>query len=279
MHFIFAIFVMDIVCANPAASPALSIVTTSLGSKVPYMADYSGKVSVSVGSVLTQQEAAVAAQSSPIRPRSSMGTRSVQNDPTPSPPLPATAPAHYDQRTFLSWSPPPVNAADDFSRVDVHVFGERISSSALNYLQPNLNRPTVAKLRVILGSDYNDAWMSPENPGNRSLTGYFPRTGHSLIDELNQLNYSLADGDRIHMMNPSEVSIVKKWLLQKSTCPIEYTWKDLGNRVWPKWIRHAVCKEKQACSWPSGMNCRPSGTKTLKLLRWVSHYKYFHLKT
>lgn len=27
-----------------------------------------------------------------------------------------------------------------------------------------------------------------------------------------------------------------KWLIQKSDCPVEYTWKDLGFCYWPRWI-------------------------------------------
>ena len=33
-----------------------------------------------------------------------------------------------------------------------------------------------------------------------------------------------------------------KWLIQKSDCPVEYTWKDLGSCYWPRWIsvRHFI---------------------------------------
>ncbi|VDM25242.1 unnamed protein product [Hydatigera taeniaeformis] len=229
---------------------------------MPKNADYSRKVSVSVGSVLNQQEAAVAAaKASTDHPHGAVGARSV---------------SAYDDPTALRLHSSMLNNYP--SRIDISSFhGEKINSAAISYLQPDLSRGTVAKLRVILGADYDDAWMSvePRPPGNES-TGYPPSSSkQNLLRQVEAMNFSIFDESpgAMHQEIPlseKESNILRRWLVQRADCPVQYVWRDNGNRYWPRWIRHAVCKEAVACSWPPGMQCKPSGTKTLTLLRWVS---------
>lgn len=58
-----------------------------------------------------------------------------------------------------------------------------------------------------------------------------------------------------------------KWLIQKSDCPVEHTWKDLGFCYWPRWLSLGRCVNKE-CSWPPGMSCVPSKPVAVYLLRW-----------
>lgn len=250
---------------KPSAHPGLSIVTTSIGGAgahlTPNNADYSRKVSVSVGSILNQQEAAAAAAKTDTdRPRGTVGTRSVSNyDPT----------ALRLHASMLSAYP---------SRIDASSYhGDKFNGASLSYLQPDLSRGTIAKLRVILGADYDDAWMSvePRPPGNES-TGYPPSSSkQNLLQLVENLNFTVFDdipgvGRQATRLSEKEANVLRRWLVQRAECPVQYVWRDNGNRYWPRWIRHAVCKEAVACSWPPGMQCKPSGTKTLTLLRWVS---------
>nr|CDS33550.1 bone morphogenetic protein antagonist noggin [Hymenolepis microstoma] len=250
--------------SKPSAHPGLSIVTTSIGGAgahlVPNNADYSRKVSVSVGSILNQQEAAAAAsKSEKDRSRGNVGTRSVPSfDPT----------ALRLQSSMLSVYPSRMEASS--------LYGDKYNGASTSYLQPDLSRGTIAKLRVILGADYDDAWMSvePRPPGNES-TGYPPSSAkQKLLQQVGNLNFTIYNdvpgvGRQETHLTEKEADVLRKWLVQKADCPVQYVWRDNGNRYWPRWIRHAVCKEGVACSWPSGMQCKPSGTKTLTLLRWV----------
>lgn len=59
-----------------------------------------------------------------------------------------------------------------------------------------------------------------------------------------------------------------KWLIQKSDCPVEHIWKDLGFCYWPRWISLGSCVNKE-CSWPPGMSCVPSKPTPVYLLRWL----------
>ncbi|KAM3176256.1 hypothetical protein ACTXT7_006866 [Hymenolepis weldensis] len=248
---------------KPSAHPGLSIVTTSIGGAgahlAPNNADYSRKVSVSVGSILNQQEAAAAASKAETdRPRGNVGTRSVPSfDPT----------ALRLHASMLSIYPSRMEARS--------LYGDKYNGASTSYLQPDLSRGTIAKLRVILGADYDDAWMSvePRPPGNES-TGYPPSSAkQNLLQQVENLNFTVYDdipgvGRQETHLTEKDISILRKWLVQKADCPVQYVWRDKGNRYWPRWIRHTVCKEGVACSWPSGMQCKPSGTKTLTLLHW-----------
>lgn len=258
--FLIILLLQCIVWAKPAAQPSLSIVTTSIGGANPHLlsnqADYNRKVSVSVGSILNQQEAANAAKYNDpsSRSRSPVGTRSVPNNDEPT--------ALRVQHSFDPKTP----------SVETNVYGEKITSAAISYLQPDLSRVTLAKLRVILGADYDDAWMSvdPRPPGTDS-SGYPPTAAsHRLQQQVDALNFTIFDESGPTNLGDRESSLLRKWLLQRATCPVQYVWRDTGNRYWPRWIRHAVCKESAVCSWPAGMQCRLSGSKTLTLLRWVS---------
>ncbi|KAL7054508.1 hypothetical protein AAHC03_026016 [Spirometra sp. Aus1] len=273
------------ILSRSSASPDLDIVTTSVGfgpvSRIASNADYSRKVSVSVGDVLTRQAAAVAASATNGRVKSAMGPRSVPSNDMPSQPYgsrmypnsASLAPNALTLNSDNSWSP---DDSDDFNRVNVHMFGERINSATLPYLQPNLTPAVVEKLRVILGSNFDHAWMSTERPGtlgNLTTQQEESQQQKALTEELSRQHFTIVEevagvGKQKVNLSPKDADLIRRWLLQKATCPVQFVWRDLGNRYWPRWIRHAVCKEGTSCSWPSGMRCKLSGTKTLRLLRW-----------
>ena len=58
-----------------------------------------------------------------------------------------------------------------------------------------------------------------------------------------------------------------KLLADFTQCPVVYEWKDLGDRFWPRYIRTGSCSQKKACSFPSGMGCKPAEESQLTLLR------------
>lgn len=61
---------------------------------------------------------------------------------------------------------------------------------------------------------------------------------------------------------------LQQWLWAHSFCPVVYTWTDLGSRFWPRYIRVGSCLNKHSCSVPEGMQCRPSNSMHLTVLRW-----------
>lgn len=76
--------------------------------------------------------------------------------------------------------------------------------------------------------------------------------------------------ETIPKMGKTSLSVERflmKWLIHKSDCPVERTWKHLGNCYWPRWISMGRCVNKQ-CSWPHGMSCVPSDPVSVMMLRW-----------
>ncbi|CAI2736267.1 unnamed protein product [Schistosoma spindalis] len=196
--------------------------------------------------------------------------------------LPSNILKHSIINEDRSWPP---EHSHEFERVDIHVLGERIDSKALLQLRPSSTIESIRKLRRILGSDLQYNWMSIENPFNlqslsskstrSTLLSNIPKPDNHLLNIIDELNFTVFrpinnDGliYPIKMTN-DQINIIKTWLLQRATCTMEYIWEDLGPLFWPRWIKRGVCVNTHSCSWPPGMRCRSSGSRSLKLLRWV----------
>ncbi|NXN33095.1 NOGG2 protein, partial [Nycticryphes semicollaris] len=61
---------------------------------------------------------------------------------------------------------------------------------------------------------------------------------------------------------------VLQWLWAYTYCPVLYTWKDLGVRFWPRYIKEGNCLAEKSCSLPEGMFCKPVKSVTKTFLRW-----------
>ena len=75
-------------------------------------------------------------------------------------------------------------------------------------------------------------------------------------------------------INPEALDVFEQWLVQKSACPVQFEWNDLGEYFWPRWIKHGTCQgggqqaKTSGCSWPQGMNCVQDEVEMLQILRW-----------
>ena len=82
------------------------------------------------------------------------------------------------------------------------------------------------------------------------------------------------------------IAVFKQWLVRKSSCPVAFSWHDLGEYFWPRWVVKGECQAVEetglpsfpgardgrevgkGCSWPLGMKCVPGRAETLHILRW-----------
>lgn len=145
------------------------------------------------------------------------------------------------------------------------------------------------KLRAILNSGYNPMLMSvtrpPEAEDNpRGILSFEMRRGRptgmrpKFLDTFGQLNINDING---HRMSEMDLKLKKglrrkitKFLWTYSHCPVVYKWKDLGPRFWPRWIREGDCHHKgRSCSFPPGMKCKPSKSKSVNILRFYCPQK------
>lgn len=61
---------------------------------------------------------------------------------------------------------------------------------------------------------------------------------------------------------------LRQFLWAYTYCPVSYSWKDLGVRFWPRWLREGQCRSGKSCSFPQGMVCKASKSVNKVLLRW-----------
>lgn len=58
----------------------------------------------------------------------------------------------------------------------------------------------------------------------------------------------------------------QQWLWNLSKCPVRYRWIDLGENIFPRFIKRGSCSRKKTCSFPAGMKCEKSKWKTVAVL-------------
>ena len=151
----------------------------------------------------------------------------------------------------------------------------------------------VKKLREQIGAQFDRKFMSVRDPRrrrNKSLTkitrppamrgrskgrkggkkgsGGKDRKRPSFLRLLRSAR--LQDGTKIRLdVSKRERRIFQKYIWNLTFCPVKFTWRELSNRFWPRWIREGSCVNRRSCSVPAGMTCKPSQFVYKTLLRWV----------
>ncbi|XP_063790753.1 noggin-2-like [Pseudophryne corroboree] len=127
-------------------------------------------------------------------------------------------------------------------------------------------------LRKKLGSNFDPNFMAVVLPNlvNTSTQDSLTKTKTlgSLPIELKKMDLSEAPyGGRIKIGKKARRKFLQ-WLWAYTYCPVLYTWKDLGVRFWPRFIKEGQCFGEKSCSLPEGMYCRPHKSVTKIFLRW-----------
>ncbi|KAL3876010.1 hypothetical protein ACJMK2_033899 [Sinanodonta woodiana] len=150
--------------------------------------------------------------------------------------------------------------------------------SFLNY-KPTKDQMKLKKLVRRMGNDFNSNWMSIEKPsehghGSPDKPPVAEVVDRVLRDGIKRLNFTFTTnaGEVLHINNET-VQAIKRWLIDKASCPIYFSWDDLGDLYWPRYIRRGNCDTGISCSWPEGMRCTPTEGTTLKVLRWVCKHR------
>lgn len=122
-------------------------------------------------------------------------------------------------------------------------------------------------LRKKLGSNFDPGFMSVSLPANMSapeaLGRLGPMPGEMKKLDLNETPY----GKRVKVGKKARRKFLQL-LWTYTFCPVVYTWKDLGARFWPRYIKEGNCFSERSCSFPEGMSCKPVKSVTKVFLRW-----------
>jgi noggin len=87
--------------------------------------------------------------------------------------------------------------------------------------------------------------------------------------------FRLGDGRRVRLQSgKKQRRRVQKLVWSFTHCPVQFSWKDLGLRFWPRWLKQGGCWNGRPCSIPPGMTCQPSANVTKTLLRWHCRQPY-----
>ena len=120
-----------------------------------------------------------------------------------------------------------------------------------------------------LGHHFDPGWMSVDRPTVSGSGFNRSRDDPKLVRDLRRLRFTYRDerGNE-KRLDATSVDQLKRWLLDQAHCEVAYTWEDMGDLFWPRWVRHGRCDSLAVCSWPPGMYCVPAPSETLRLLHW-----------
>ena len=145
------------------------------------------------------------------------------------------------------------------------------SKNRKNPRTPHLNS---TKLKQLLGDGYDPKFMSETKPNRAWLetkNQLDRRTEFEAFKRKQKAGESiteLLDKKQTHL-NEVEFEDIRFWLWNMTRCAVEPLWKDFGAHVWPRYVNFGKCSNKPSCSLPSGMKCRPSEKKRVRLLYWL----------
>lgn len=129
------------------------------------------------------------------------------------------------------------------------------------------------ELKSVLG-DFDSRFLSILPPSDIKYAGNdelddseTQRPGGVLPKEIRAVDFDVQFGKK-HKPSRKLKRRLQQWLWAYSFCPVVYTWTDLGNRFWPRFVRAGSCLSKRSCSVPEGMLCKPSNSTHLTILRW-----------
>lgn len=110
----------------------------------------------------------------------------------------------------------------------------------------------------------NRAWPNSENELDRRSEFEASKHEEGVKDSITEF----MDRKRVRL-NKIEFEDIRFWLWNLTRCTVEPLWKDFGAKIWPRYVNVGKCSDKTTCSLPSGMKCRPSDEKTVRLLYWI----------
>lgn len=125
-------------------------------------------------------------------------------------------------------------------------------------------------LRKKLGSNFDPNFMSISPPMlvNLSASDNQVKLQGPMPNEIKKLDLTETPyGKRVKVGKKARRKFLQ-WLWTYTHCPVVYTWKDLGVRFWPRYIKEGNCFSERSCSFPEGMSCKPVKSINKIFLRW-----------
>jgi len=146
------------------------------------------------------------------------------------------------------------------------------STSATEMLLPELPEEDSPKpqrsdingkvLKRKLGKDFEPQLMSAVLPSKSSQSENDKKKWRLSQTSLLKLVKRLQKKPR-----KKQKKLISLWFKQTTSCPVQYSWFDLGSRYWPRYVKKGYCETKKSCSVPEGMMCQPSASRNITVMR------------
>ena len=142
---------------------------------------------------------------------------------------------------------------------------------SINRKSSRVSRWNFTQPKELLGEDYDPKFMSETKPNGAWLKrrNELNRRSEFKHDETVKNTITKLLNEKGIGLNEVDFEDMHFWLWNLTRCTVEPLWKDFGSRVWPRYVNFGKCSNKNNCSFPSGMKCRPSKEKSIRLLYWV----------
>ena len=148
-----------------------------------------------------------------------------------------------------------------------------------NLEKPKKMERNLERLKRLLGNNFNPYFTSINKPDLLKA-----RQPSSILEEDTTENIKMKSFPQMNAKLRNMKFFVKKengkrkefgkkvtqkfqrWLWNLSRCPVRYKWIDIGENIFPRFIKLGACSKKKTCSFPAGMKCIKSGWKTVDVL-------------
>ncbi|XP_008312844.1 noggin-2 [Cynoglossus semilaevis] len=127
---------------------------------------------------------------------------------------------------------------------------------------------TERTLRKKLGSNFDPNFMSISSPTPANVSDGVVKVPGLMPNDIKKLDLTETPyGKRVKIGKKARRKFLQ-WLWTYTHCPVVFTWKDLGVRFWPRYIKEGNCFAERSCSFPEGMSCKPIKSINKIFLRW-----------
>lgn len=86
-------------------------------------------------------------------------------------------------------------------------------------------------------------------------------------EDLKNLQFTVPGSDR--ELGGRASKKLRLWLWNLTSCKVLPLWRDFGSTIWPRYVNIGQCQSRKTCSYPKGMQCKPSKYKRIYTLFWV----------
>ncbi|XP_077865900.1 noggin A isoform X1 [Saccoglossus kowalevskii] len=139
-----------------------------------------------------------------------------------------------------------------------------------SYNPPQHELQNTSRLLQLLGErNFDFEYMRITRPKKKRLPVDLKLRGEIPEDIQSQNLRRMPDGTNTRV-GPHSRKRFRRWLWARTHCPVRQSWKNLGKRFWPRWLKVGDCYQGQnSCSIPSGLTCLPSESTTKNVLFWA----------